>query len=97
MAQAGCVVYVGNSGAAAVKYGLVRPEDRSDMAQAVRKGGDGGSEDAPVSLPSAKTRPVHSDKLMRRLTGVRSGESCEWRLFRSQWDRLNTRSWPGTR
>lgn len=71
MAQAGCVVYVANNGAAAVKYGLIRPEDRSDMAQAARETDDGGSGDALVSLPVAKTRPVHSDKLMRRLTAHR--------------------------
>jgi ParB family chromosome partitioning protein len=71
MAQAGCVVYVGNSGAATVKHGLVRPEDRSDMAQAAREADEGGSGDALVSLPSAKTRPVHSDKLMHMLTAHR--------------------------
>lgn len=71
MAQAGCVVYVGNDGAAAVKYGLVRPDDRSDMAEAARQAGEGGGDDSLVSLPSPKTRPVHSDKLMRRLTAHR--------------------------
>jgi len=71
MAQAGCVVYVGNDGAAALKCGLVRPEDRSDMAQAARLAGEGGDDESLVSLPSPKTRPVHSDKLMRRLTAHR--------------------------
>lgn len=33
MAQAGCVVHVGHNGAVAVKYGLIRPEDRSDELQ----------------------------------------------------------------
>jgi len=71
MTQAGCVVFVGNDGTAAVKCGLVRPEDRSDMVQAVRHT-EAGSDDAPlVSLPSPKTRPVHSEKLMRRLTAHR--------------------------
>lgn len=71
MAQAGCVVYVGNDGTAALKCGLVRPEDRSDMAQAARLAGEGGDDESLVSLPSPKTRPVHSDKLMRRLTAHR--------------------------
>ncbi|MDP3323238.1 ParB/Srx family N-terminal domain-containing protein [Hydrogenophaga sp.] len=71
MAQAGCVVYVGNDGAAALKCGLVRPEDRNDMAQAARLAGEGSDDESLVSLPSPKTRPVHSDKLMRRLTAHR--------------------------
>jgi ParB family chromosome partitioning protein len=71
MAQAGCVVFVGNDGAVALKCGLVRPEDRSEMAQAVRLAGEGGDDESLVSLPSPKTRPVHSDKLMRRLTAHR--------------------------
>ena len=69
--QAGCVVYVGNGGTASVKCGLVRPEDRSDMVQAARQAGEIGCDDALVSLPSPKTRPVHSEKLMRRLTAHR--------------------------
>ncbi len=72
MAQAGCVVYVGSNGTPAVKCGLVRPEDRGDMGQAARQAGEsGGGGDSLVSLPSPKTRPVHSDKLMRRLTAHR--------------------------
>ena len=71
IAQAGCIVFVGNDGAVALKCGLVRPEHRSNMAQAVRQAGEGGGEESLVSLPSPKTRPVHSDKLMRRLTAHR--------------------------
>ncbi len=71
MAQAGCVVHVGNNGAVSVKYGLIRPEDRSDMVQAARQAGEGGTDDALVSLPSPKTRPVHSEKLVRCLTAHR--------------------------
>lgn len=71
MAQAGCVVYVGNDGAAALKCGMVRPEDRNDMVQAARLAGEGGDDESLVSLPAPKTRPVHSDKLMRRLTAHR--------------------------
>ncbi|MDO8778237.1 MAG: ParB/RepB/Spo0J family partition protein [Burkholderiaceae bacterium] len=71
MTQAGCVVYVGNDGAAALKCGLVRPEDRNDMVQAARLAGEGGDDESLVSLPSPKIRPVHTDKLMRRLTAHR--------------------------
>lgn len=70
MARAGCVVHVGNSGSAEVKYGLIRPEDRSDMIQAAQQAGE-GSGDALLSLPSSKIRPLHSEKLMRNLTAHR--------------------------
>lgn len=91
MALAGCVLHVGADGRAAIKAGLIRPEDRADLAQAITKAADqksaggGGSEDgadpAPGSgLPAlqshpsaagATARPVHSEKLMRRLTAHR--------------------------
>ncbi len=73
MAQAGCVVCVGDNAAPAVRYGLVRPEDRSDMAQAAREAGstDGAGGESLVSLPAAKTRPIHSERLVRSLTAHR--------------------------
>ena len=73
MAQAGCVVYVGDNAAPAVRYGLVRPKHRSDMAQAAREAGstEGGGCESLVSLPAAKTRPVHSERLVRSLTAHR--------------------------
>ncbi len=71
MARAGCVAHVGNNGAVAVKYGLIRPEDRSDMVQAALQAGDGDSDGTLVSLPSPKTRPMHSEKLVRCLTAHR--------------------------
>lgn len=71
MAQAGCVVHVGNNGTAAVKYGLIRPEDRNDMVQAARQAAENGTDEPLVSLPSPKTRPVHSEKLVRCLTAHR--------------------------
>ena len=95
MALAGCVLHVGADGRAAIKAGLIRPEDRADLAQAITKaaeqksaGGGGSAGDAKgdadpargsglpalQSLPSAAgatTRPVHSEKLMRRLTAHR--------------------------
>ncbi len=91
MAIAGCVLHVGADGRAAIRAGLIRPEDRADLAQAITKAaeqksaGGGGSEGdadpergsglpALQSLPSAAgatARPVHSEKLMRRLTAHR--------------------------
>jgi ParB family chromosome partitioning protein len=91
MALAGCVLHVGADGRAAIKAGLIRPEDRADLAQAITKaaelnsaGGDRTGDDADPargsglpglqSLPSAAgatARPVHSEKLMRRLTAHR--------------------------
>lgn len=72
MAQAGCVVFVGSKGTAEVKYGLVRPDDRSGMADAARQANEAdGAGESVVSMPSAKTRPVHSEKLTRRLTAHR--------------------------
>jgi len=75
MAQAGCVVFVGQDGTAQTRCGLVRPEDRDDMAKAVRQappsGHPGGAGVLPVTLPAPNTRPLHSEKLMRRLTAHR--------------------------
>ncbi|MBS0449256.1 MAG: ParB N-terminal domain-containing protein [Proteobacteria bacterium] len=91
MALAGCVLHVGADGRAAVKAGLIRPEDRADLVQAItqaaeqKSAGGGGSEGdaypargsaipALQSLPTAAgatARPVHSEKLMRRLTAHR--------------------------
>lgn len=75
MAQAGCVVHVGHNGAATVKCGLIRPEDRSAVAHVLTQGagqaGEGGAQGDMLSGPPAKVRPVHSDKLMRRLTAHR--------------------------
>lgn len=52
MAQAGCVVHVGHNGAVAVKYGLIRPEDRSDIVQAAHQAAANGTDEPLVSLPS---------------------------------------------
>jgi ParB family chromosome partitioning protein len=54
-----------------VKYGLIRPDDRSDMVQAARQAAENGTDEPLVSLPSPKTRPVHSEKLVRCLTAHR--------------------------
>jgi ParB family chromosome partitioning protein len=72
MTQAGCVVFVGSKGTPEVKYGLVRPDDRNGVAEVARKASEvDGDGESLVSLPSAKTRPVHSEKLTRRLTAHR--------------------------
>lgn len=77
MAHAGCVVHVGADGKAAVKAGLIRPEDRAATVQALTacsaEGADSAGQGAAamVSLPGPTARPVHSEKLMRRLTAHR--------------------------
>jgi ParB family transcriptional regulator, chromosome partitioning protein len=75
MAQAGCVVFVGQEGSAQTKCGLLRPKERNDMAKAVRQAPPsrcpGGVGVSWVTLPAPNTRPLHSEKLMRRLTAHR--------------------------
>ena len=72
MAQAGCVVFVGRNGTLEVKCGLIRPEDRIGMFDAVKGAANqAGEAGILVSLPVATTRPVHAEKLMRRLTAHR--------------------------
>lgn len=73
MAQAGCLVFVGNDAQPAVRYGLVRPEDRDGLIQARRSSGVAGSDADPelASMPAPRTRPVHSGKLVRKLTAHR--------------------------
>lgn len=74
MAQAGCVLFVGTDGEASVKQGLVRPEDRQQIAQAAREVGERGDPSVDgtlLSQPAVNTRPVHSERLMRRLTAHR--------------------------
>lgn len=71
MALTGCVVHVGSDGRLARKCGLMRPEDRSAMVKAARAAGEGSAGEQSMSLPATKTRPVHSDKLMRQLTAHR--------------------------
>lgn len=73
VAQAGCVVFVGRSGAVKVKRGLVRPADRDALVQAARQSVPRETEagSALVSLPKGGTRAAHSEKLMRSLTAHR--------------------------
>ena len=73
MAEAGCIVYVGNDAKPAVRYGLIRPDDRSNVLQANRGGVFGGTagRSGLAAVPEPKTRPVHSEKLVRNLTAHR--------------------------
>jgi ParB family chromosome partitioning protein len=72
MARAGCVVFVGSKGTPEVKCGLIRPDDRSVMAEAAKQACAGErATESLVSMPDVKTRPVHSEKLTRRLTAHR--------------------------
>ena len=71
MAQAGCVVYVGDNAAPAVRYGLVRPEDRGDMAQVAREAGspEGACRWSPCLRP--RLGRFHSERLVRSQTAHR--------------------------
>lgn len=71
MAQAGCVVHVGSNGTACVKHGLIRPEDRTQVTQAARQAAEGDEGGGVLSLPSPSSRPLHSERLLRRLTAHR--------------------------
>jgi len=75
MAWSGCVVHVGAQGTVEVRRGLIRPEDRAGLEAARRsepEAADGGAT-AMVREPKTTTRPVHSERLMRRLTAHRVG------------------------
>lgn len=73
MAWSGCVVYVGAEGTAEVKRGLIRPEDRATLEAARRSESErmSGGVTEVLREPRTTTRPIHSDKLMRRLTAHR--------------------------
>lgn len=70
---AGCVVHVGTDGKPEVKRGLVRPEDRARF-EAVRNTAAATSKAQGAGLvreARGRTKTMHSDKLMRRLTAHR--------------------------
>jgi ParB family chromosome partitioning protein len=73
MAWSGCVVSVGAQGIPEVKRGLIRPEDRKDIHAARRPEPEAGgsAESSLVREPRAKSRPVHSERLMKQLTAHR--------------------------
>src|SRR3546814_189810 len=71
LAVAGTLVTIGSEGRTKVWRGLIRPEDRQDAALAAK--GEDGEASARVSLPQAKTRPVHSERLVRQLTANKVG------------------------
>ncbi|HBT33250.1 MAG TPA: chromosome partitioning protein ParB, partial [Pusillimonas sp.] len=71
LAVAGALVTIGSEGRTKVWRGLIRPEDRQDAALAAK--GEDGEASARVSLPQAKTRPVHSERLVRQLTANKVG------------------------
>ncbi|MBH0310134.1 ParB/RepB/Spo0J family partition protein [Alcaligenes faecalis] len=61
---AGCIVRLDYQGVLDVVEGLIRPEDRA-QAQEQQQEADGVGR---VSLPAVKTRPTHSERLVRQLT-----------------------------
>jgi ParB family chromosome partitioning protein len=70
---AGSVVHVGAQGTPEVKRGLIRPEDRAAV-EAVHRSATAQADTAAtgaVREPANTTRPVHSERLMRRMTAHR--------------------------
>lgn len=61
---AGCIVRLDYQGVLDIVEGLIRPEDRA-QAQEQQKDAEGVGR---VSLPAVKTRPTHSERLVRQLT-----------------------------
>jgi ParB family chromosome partitioning protein len=73
MAWSGCVAFVGLQGTAEVRRGLIRPDDRKAV-EAARRAEPESAVGAATSLvrePRTTARPIHSDRLMRRLTAHR--------------------------
>lgn len=71
MAQSGCVLFVGPGGEPSVKPGLIRPQDRQDLEQAIEQAGPEFRQESLTCQPGAPSRPTHSERLMRRLTAHR--------------------------
>ncbi|WP_321266834.1 ParB N-terminal domain-containing protein [Alcaligenes faecalis] len=61
---AGCIVRLDYQGVLDIVEGLIRPEDRA-QAQEQQQDAEGVGR---VSLPAVKTRPTHSERLVRQLT-----------------------------
>lgn len=61
---AGCIVRLDYQGVLDIVEGLIRPEDRA-QAQEQQQDAEGVGR---VSLPTVKTRPTHSERLVRQLT-----------------------------
>ncbi|WP_240631493.1 ParB/RepB/Spo0J family partition protein [Alcaligenes aquatilis] len=63
---AGCIVRLDYQGVLNIVEGLIRPEDRAQaQEQQQQQDADGVGR---VSLPAVKTRPTHSERLVRQLT-----------------------------
>lgn len=62
---AGCIVRLNYQGVLDVVEGLIRPEDRAHVQEHQQDSDDGVGR---VSLPAVKTRPTHSERLVRQLT-----------------------------
>lgn len=71
---AGVGVFVSHDGTLNVTYGLIRPEDRQAAKAASTAGAEHGEGEAlRTSLPPVKTRPTHSERLVRQLTANKVG------------------------
>ncbi|MCB4321513.1 ParB/RepB/Spo0J family partition protein [Alcaligenes sp. 13f] len=66
---AGCMVGLNYQGELHIVEGLVRPEDRAQVQEQQQDAEGVGR----VSLPAVKTRPTHSERLVRQLTANKTG------------------------
>ncbi|MBF22802.1 MAG: chromosome partitioning protein ParB [Pusillimonas sp.] len=69
-AIAGVGIFLDSEGQVQYRRGLIRPEDRR-VAQEAGKNGEGEAHIG--SLPVAKTRPMHSERLVRQLSANKVG------------------------
>lgn len=67
---AGAAVYVNSAGEVQISRGLIRPEDRQRASQLSKELGQSA---CLGSLPVPKTRPVHSERLVRQLSAHKVG------------------------
>ncbi len=70
-AIAGVGIFLDSEGQVQYRRGLIRPEDRRRAAQEAGQNGEGEAHIG--SLPVAKTRPAHSERLVRQLTAHKVG------------------------
>lgn len=69
-AIAGAVIYLTNSAQVHIDRGLIRPQDRQRANQVAKEQGDSAN---LGSLPVPKTRPIHSERLVRQLSAHKVG------------------------
>lgn len=70
---AGIILTIDIDGTLKVHEGLIRSEDRQNAVQANNAQAEQGGSELTANLPGAKTRPTHSERLVRQLTANKTG------------------------